>query len=106
MDQMRGGEFVAGSRLLESFIDDHPDSYTARSLLAFSRLQTGQADEALAEARRAMELTHRDALSYEIHGDILNSLGRQAEARAEWSKALELNPGRRSLQAKLGLRRQ
>jgi hypothetical protein len=106
MDQVRGGEFVAGSRLLESFIDDHPDSYTARSLLAFSRLQTGQADEALAEARRALELTHRDALSYEIHGDILNSLGRQAEARAEWSKALELNPGRRSLQAKLGLRRQ
>lgn len=106
MDQMRGGESVACGRLLESFLDDHPDSYTARSLLAFTRLQAGQAEEALAEVRRALELNSRDALSYEIHGDILNSLGRQAEARAEWQKALELNPGRRSLQGKLGLRRQ
>jgi hypothetical protein len=106
MDQLRGGEFEASSRLLESFLNHHPDSYTARSLLAFSRLQTGQAEEALAEVGRALELNTRDALSYEIHGDILNFLGRQAEARAEWQKALELNPGRRSVQGKLGLRRQ
>jgi len=106
MDQMRGGEPLVSVQLLESFLEHNPDSYTARSLLAFARLQTGQADEALAEAGRALDLTTRDALSYEIHGDILNSLGRQAEARAEWQKALELNPGRRSLHGKLGLRRQ
>jgi tetratricopeptide (TPR) repeat protein len=106
MDQLRGGEFDAGGRLLESFLKDHPDCHTARSLLAFSKLQAGKAEEALAEARRALELSTRDALSYEIHGDILNSLGRQAEARAEWQKALELNPGRPGLHRKLGLRRQ
>jgi hypothetical protein len=106
MDQMRGGESVVGAQLLESFLNEHPDSYTGRSLLAFARLQTGEAEVALAEARRSLELTDRDALSYEVHGDILNSLGRQAEARAEWQKALELNPGRRSLHGKLGLRRQ
>jgi tetratricopeptide (TPR) repeat protein len=106
MDQLRGGEAAASAQLLESFLKHHPDSYIARSLLAFTRLQAGQAEEALAEARRALDLNNRDALSYEVHGDILNSLGREAEARAEWQKALKLNPGRRSLQGKLGLRRQ
>jgi Flp pilus assembly protein TadD len=92
--------------MLEGFVNDKPDSYEGHSMLAYARLQTGEAEEALAQVRRALDLTSRDALSYEIHGDILNSLGRQAEARAEWQKALELNPGRRSLHGKLGLRRQ
>ena len=87
-------------------MNDKPDSYEGHSMLAYAKLQTGEAQQALAQAQRALDLSGRDALSYEIHGDILNSLGRQAEARAEWQKALELNPGRRSLHGKLGLRRQ
>jgi hypothetical protein len=106
MDQLRAGQLAAALDLLESFVETVPESYEGRSMLAYARLQAGQGREALAEIGRALELTDRDALSYEIHGDILSSLGRQAEARAEWKKALELNPGRRSLHGKLGLRRQ
>ena len=106
MDQMRSGEFAVAREQLESFVADEPDSYEGHALLAYAWLQAGKSDQALAESRRALELTTRDALSYEIYGDILSSLGRQAEARAEWQKALELDPGRRSLQGKLGLRRQ
>lgn len=106
MDQMRGGKGAVARKLLEDFVSDKPASYEGHAMLAYAMLQAGEVQEAMAQAEQALELTDRDALSYEVHGDILNSLGRQPEARAEWQKALELDPGRRSLQGKLGLRRQ
>ena len=69
-------------------------------LVAYANLSTAygynnQADEALAMADRALRLSPRDALLYQLHhvrGLALFTLGRHAEALAAFEESLRLNP--------------
>jgi tetratricopeptide (TPR) repeat protein len=90
---------------LEAFSRERPDSYEALSMLAVCRLRSGDAEAARSLIERGLELDGRDALSYEIYGDILDALGHHAEARLQWERSLRLNPYSRSLQSKLGQRK-
>jgi tetratricopeptide (TPR) repeat protein len=96
------GQPGGAEALLEAEISGSGGSPRMQSLLAVARSQAGDAAGAEAAIARAVELAPRDALSREIYGDILSSLGRHAEARTQWERALELNPASRSLRAKLG----
>ena len=105
MDLIRNRQPDPACQLLEGFVSKRPDSHEGLSMLAICKLHSGKTEEAKLAAERALELTGRDALSYEVYGDILSSLGRHSEARKQWERASRLNPYRRSLQSKLGPRR-
>jgi 4-amino-4-deoxy-L-arabinose transferase-like glycosyltransferase len=105
MEMLRSGRFDEAKRTLDGFLVKHPDSYEALVGLAICRIQTGDRDGAFSSIERALELNRRDALSYEIYGDMLASVGRDLEARSQWERALKLNPNSRKLREKLGPRR-
>jgi 4-amino-4-deoxy-L-arabinose transferase-like glycosyltransferase len=105
MDHLRRGDVAEAGAEFERFLAKRPDSYEALSALALCHLDAGRIEEAESDVRKALELTDRDSFSHEIYGDILNAGGDRYGARAEWEKALELNPYSPSLQTKLGVRR-
>jgi tetratricopeptide (TPR) repeat protein len=105
MAHLARGEFDAAVPALEEHLAANKDSYEALVSLAVCRIQTNQADAAVAAMERALEINPRDATSHEIYGDILSSLGRELDARDQWQKALKLNPNSRKLMGKLGSRR-
>jgi hypothetical protein len=91
MDLYGAGRLEEAAAAAEEFAREHPDSYEALSMLAAIRLELGDAEGALSAAETALNIGSRDALSYEIYGDILSSTGRLDEARRQWERALEIN---------------
>ncbi|HVA62330.1 MAG TPA: hypothetical protein VNF74_01295 [Terriglobales bacterium] len=61
--------------------------------LAFARDLLGEAEAALAAARRAAELSPGDARMRILHGDLALKAGAQEEALEAWARAAELEPG-------------
>lgn len=105
MGLLQAGQFEQASGVFEAFLAARSDSYEALVGLAICRMRSGRSDDAVALMEQALEITDRDALSYEIYGDLLSNLGRDTEARAQWHEALKLNPNSRNLRSKLGMRR-
>jgi Flp pilus assembly protein TadD len=105
MVMIRQGQYVEAADLLEGLVERRPDAYEALAALAICRYGLGDVAQARSHVERALAINPRDALSYEVYGDILSSLGSNAEAQTQWMKGLGLNPGSRSLQSKLGQRR-
>jgi hypothetical protein len=105
MADLAAGDLDQAAAGLEAFLAEHTDSHEALVGLAICWVQTGQAEAAIEAMERAIVLNPRDALSYEIYGDILGSLGRDLDARSQWRKALKLNPNSRKLMNKLSSRR-
>ncbi|GIV59189.1 tetratricopeptide repeat protein [Rhodocaloribacter litoris] len=82
-------------------VDLAPENPSFLGTLGRVYLQLGRLDEAERRLARAVATGRADATVYEHYGDLLARLGRTADARAFWQKALELHPGRAALQAKL-----
>ncbi len=61
--------------------------------LAFARDLLGEAEAALAAARRAAELSPGDARMRILQGDLALKAGAQEEALEAWARAAELEPG-------------
>ena len=77
---------------------------TVGVLLAESDLSSrlGYSDQALALARRALEIDPLNARAYELLGDRLIAAGHLQEAAATYQKLLELQPGRIQAHMRLG----
>jgi tetratricopeptide (TPR) repeat protein len=60
--------------------------------LARLRAQSNRNEEALAYARRAVQLDPQDAAAHKVLGKILGALGRNAEAIGEWEMVVRLDP--------------
>ena len=101
MEKMSKGDYAGALEVLERFLDSNPDSHEALVSMAMCHANLGRMDEALRMIDRALGLTDRDPMIYEIQGDILSSLGRANEARSAWRRALKLNPNSRKLRAKI-----
>jgi tetratricopeptide (TPR) repeat protein len=67
-------------------------SVQADDVLAWALARNGRCEEALGWSRRALRLGTRDAAMYYHRGSIERCLGRHAEARRWFGRALALNP--------------
>jgi tetratricopeptide (TPR) repeat protein len=92
---------VGGARkLFQRFLEQRPDSYEAVWGLSLCDFRDGEVEQAKAVIERALEMTDRDALSFEAYADILDALGSSVEAIRYYEKALELSPNSRRLARK------
>jgi len=101
MEKISKGDYAGALEVLERFLDSNPDSHEALVGMAICHAHLGRMEQALRMIDRALGLTDRDPMIYEIQGDILSSLGRANEARRAWRRALKLNPNSRKLRAKI-----
>jgi 4-amino-4-deoxy-L-arabinose transferase-like glycosyltransferase len=101
MALLRGRRMEEAYRAFESFLRERPESYEALVGQAMCLLYMNRREEARTTIEKVFGMTERDALSYEIYGDILASLGNDVEARRQWMKGLTINPSGRSLRSKL-----
>jgi tetratricopeptide (TPR) repeat protein len=85
------------------FLSQQPKSYEAFWGIAVAEMKKGDDQQAKAYIERALELTKRDALSYEVYADVLQNLGQHELAVKYWRKALTLSPGNRRILRKIGL---
>lgn len=69
-----------------------PNNPSAHKNLAFSLMELGQRDAALAETARAIALSPQDYQLYYNKGAIELQLNRLAEAETSWRQAYQLNP--------------
>ena len=90
------GQFIRRALEMEPTNGAYIDS------LGWLYFKQGKFDEALTELLRAAELLPEpDAVVFEHIGDACDKLGRRAEAVLYWQKALQLNPQRKDVGAKL-----
>jgi tetratricopeptide (TPR) repeat protein len=102
-DLLNQGDPEGAIPIYEDFLEQNPSSYEALWGIAVSQLELNKDDEARAYIERGLELTKTDALSYEVYGDVLASLGQHGQALNYWGKAREFNPGSKRVARKLGL---
>src|SRR5262249_53886844 len=69
-----------------------PKDWREHNCRAWAFHRIGQPDRALADADRALELGPREATALDVRGQILASLGRWEEAKADLAAALAANP--------------
>ncbi len=101
MEKLARSDFNGALADFEEFLASHKDSYECLAAMAICYMQLGKPREALSSIEQAVEISKRDAVVYEIYGDILSSLGRNAQAQQAWLRALKLNPNSRKLRTKI-----
>lgn len=92
------------ARVLFSTLVDKPSAASQAHVgLANVLFTTGQAEAAMREIDLAIAADAKSALALMVKGTLLQRSGRIAEAEQAWRRALELAPGRLTLQQHLGL---
>jgi tetratricopeptide (TPR) repeat protein len=79
--------------VLESTLQENPDSYDALRLLGAAYLSLHRFPEAREVARRARDLRPDDAWNYGVMGDAQMELGDYDDARASFDRMMQLRPG-------------
>ena len=75
-------------------VHSFPTRRSSDLTLGWTYFRMGRYNEALAEIDRALKTDPNEPEILQHRGDILEKLGRSAEAREAWEKALKLDPGR------------
>ena len=98
----RGLNLEQARQLIEKAVAAHPRNSAYLDSMAWVLFQLGRPEEALPWMERALEhMDEPDATLYDHFGDILAALGRLAEARQAWQRALELEPENQAIRKKL-----
>ena len=102
IDLMNAGQTEGAEAIFGGLVRQKPDFYEALWGLSVCQFQMREDLQAKATAERALEVTKRDALSYELYGDILSASGERYLAQGAFERARRLNPDSRRLLRKLG----
>ncbi len=78
-----------------------PDSPLIRDTLGWTYFRLERYDDAIRELELSVSLGANDAVVLEHLGDAYDAAGRQTDARAAWTRALELDPGRNTTRQRL-----
>ncbi|MEZ4698765.1 MAG: tetratricopeptide repeat protein [Rhodothermales bacterium] len=98
----RGEQLKKARRYAEQAVATSPGNPSFLDTLAWVHYAAGDYQKALSVLEDALSLRGAGAAVHEHLGDVLMKLGRQAEARAAWEKALQMAPGTATLESKLG----
>lgn len=98
---LQQSRFAEGARAFEAFLRDHPDNGNACVVLAACYSELGRGEETLGLFERAAKLRPRDAAVQEDLGDLYLQRGDAERARAQWKRAVELDPGNEDLRGRL-----
>ena len=96
----RRGDFAAALPYIERAHALQPDSAPILDSLGWVRFKLGERDESLALLRRAWERMKDPEIAAHL-GEVLWTLGEQAEARAIWREGATLDPDNRALRRAL-----
>lgn len=104
-DESRGYAklFIDQETLWSDTLAKDPNCWIAHNLLGYALFQKGQADEAIFQFRRAVEIAPDLAQTHDNLGNALSQKGRVDEAITEYRKALEINPNLAQTYNNLGL---
>ncbi len=97
----RGNQLKKARRFAERAVATYPASPSFLDTLAWVHFASGDYDSARELLEEALGLRGAGPTVHEHYGDVLHKLGRHAEARASWEKALQMDPSNPSLESKL-----
>jgi len=89
----QGSMYADAETLWRATIARNPSAWMAYNNLAADLLKDGSVDEAIADARKAIELDPSDAEAHITLGEALLKEGRGAEGLAQYGVALQIEPG-------------
>jgi tetratricopeptide (TPR) repeat protein len=89
----QGAMYADTETLWRTTIARNPSAWMAYNNLAADLLKDGSIDEALADARKAIELDPSDAEAHVTLGEALLEKGRGGEGLAQYGVALQIEPG-------------
>ena len=92
-----------GAAEFEALVRRDPQRADFRRNLAVARVRTGELEAAVAAAQDALALDAQDEEIYDALGEALHGLGRFAEAREAYERAVELDPARAGFHGDLGV---
>ncbi|NHZ46923.1 tetratricopeptide repeat protein [Nitratidesulfovibrio liaohensis] len=88
----QGRDLDRALELITRALEESPDSTYIIDSLAWTHYRRGELNEAWRAIGRAVELGASDPTIWEHYGDIAAALGKKAEARKGYRKALEMSP--------------
>ncbi|MBG3876108.1 tetratricopeptide repeat protein, partial [Desulfovibrio oxamicus] len=88
----QGRDLDRALELITRALEESPDSTYIIDSLAWTHYRRGELNEAWQAIGRAVELGASDPTIWEHYGDIAAALGKKAEARKGYRKALEMSP--------------
>jgi tetratricopeptide (TPR) repeat protein len=88
-------------KLIERALKSDPENGAYLDSYAWVLFKLGKTREAEEVMRKAATQLQSDAVVFEHFGDILAKLGKESEARANWQKALDMDPDNSALKEKL-----
>ena len=87
----QGQDLDRAQVLVEKALAQRPDSGFIVDSLAWVHFRKGELDKAWKEIRRAVSMVE-DAIIWEHYGDIARAMGRKAQAKKGYTRALKLEP--------------
>jgi Flp pilus assembly protein TadD len=88
----QGRDLDRALELIQRALEESPDSTYIIDSLAWAHYRRGELNEAWQAIGRAVELGASDPTIWEHYGDIAAAIGKKAEARKGYRKALEMSP--------------
>ncbi len=92
MDKHRTGDFAGAESLYRKMLDQEPDNIEILHLLAITRMEQGELDDARTTVKKAIGLQANAAAFYATLASIEHRSGMLEDALGSMSRALELNP--------------
>jgi tetratricopeptide (TPR) repeat protein len=89
----QGAMYADAETLWRATIARNPSCWMAYNNLAADLLRDGSVDDAISDARRAIELDPADAEAHVTLGEALLKKGFKAEGLAQYDQALQIEPG-------------
>jgi Flp pilus assembly protein TadD len=103
----KGIRLQEAERLIRAAVRLEPENPFYKDSLAWALHQQGKTDKAIPmqeEAIRALKKVRKDdAVMFEHLGDMYQKTGRDADAKAQWEKAVGFDPSLATVRTKLGL---
>lgn len=86
------GKYQQCFDIVSPYVQQHPDSSTARKILGMDQYMLGKPHEALQELQRATELNPKDADAFYYLGRLYFSADNAVAALAAFQKSIEMDP--------------
>lgn len=98
---VRGGQLAQAEARARALLAEFPDSSLCWNILGVALALSGRFDEALPALERTAALEPQDPEAHKAVADVLQKLGRNAEAEAPYRRAIERAPGQAELHLSL-----